>query len=150
MNTRTSTKQPVVIGLIHAKWCGHCRNLMPIWHQMRNNISQKPYQPPPQYMEVEQSNLDMLDNFNQENSTYLKGQRIQSDGFPTIFKIRDGNIDYYKDMREPITMEKWFMDGQPQKRTTILTIRPKTKRYRNRRKSASSKRRRRTIRRKIL
>jgi len=138
-------RRPVIIGLIHAKWCGHCRNLMPAWQQMRTNISHKPYHPPPQFMEVEHSNLGMLDQFNSENSAYLNGQSVKSDGFPTIFKIRNGNIEYYKDMREPSIMEKWFMDGQSSQ-TPKQRI-PKTKRYRNRRKSVAARRRRRTIRR---
>jgi len=143
-------KRPVIIGLIHAKWCGHCRNLIPIWNKMRTNIDQKPYRPPPQYMVIEHSNLGELDRFNNENSLYLKNQRVQADGFPTIFKINNGNIDYYKDVREPNSLEKWFMNEQSyisSQHKPIEKIAPnKSKKYRRkRRRSIASRRRRRTI-----
>lgn len=151
--------KPVTIGLIHANWCGHCRNLMPIWNKMRSNIDRKSYRPPPQYMMVEHSNLGELDRFNNENSEYLSGQRVQHDGFPTIFKIRDGKIDYYKESRDPDSLEKWFMGDHhrtmPPTRHTITRyryiIRPKiipkkSKRRRSRRqRRAASRRLRKTI-----
>ena len=155
MNSMDSHK-PVTIGLIHANWCGHCRNLMPIWDQMRSNIDRKPYRPPPQYMIVEHSNLGELDRFNSENSAYLNGQRVQHDGFPTIFKIRDGKIDYYKDSRDPDSLEKWFMgDHSPSIKTVSssyhIRLRPKTKsakskhRRSRRQRRAASRKLRRTI-----
>lgn len=149
MNTIDSHK-PVTIGLIHANWCGHCRNLMPIWDKMRYNIDHKPYRPPPQYMIVEQSNLGELDRFNNENAAYLNNQRVQHDGFPTIFKIKDGKIDYYKDSRDPDSLEKWFMgDQKPHKKIYRVLIHskniPKKQKHTRRQRRAISRRLRRTI-----
>lgn len=104
-----NSHKPVTIGLIYANWCRHCQKLMPIWDAMRTSIDDKSYRPPPKYMVIEQSNLGELDRFNSENAAYLKNERVHYNGFPTIFKIKDGKIDYYKDSRDPSSLEKWFM-----------------------------------------
>jgi thiol-disulfide isomerase/thioredoxin len=107
-------KKPIIIGLIHAKWCIHCRMLIPKWIKMKKNINKKVKMgifEKPKFVVIEHSKIYKLDKFNNTNSEYLNHQQVQSQGFPTIFRIKDGKIDYYKDVRDPVVMEKWFMES---------------------------------------
>ena len=108
--TKTS-KNPVIIGLLYADYCRYCHELVPIWNEMYTNIENKSYNPRPKYKIIEKSNLGELEKFNDKNSKLLKGERVKYDGFPTLFKINNGKIEYYTGSREPVLMEKWFMLG---------------------------------------
>lgn len=59
--------------LYHASWCGHCKNLMPIWNQLE------------QYIKSNKPNINvnkiLCDN-NQECKNLA--------GYPTIIYIKDG------------------------------------------------------------
>jgi len=148
MHSNQPDSKPVVIGLIYSTNCIHCRNLMPIWDKMETNIKRKSYQPTPEYAKYEHSNLMELDDYNNKNSKYLNNKRIQPDGYPTIFKIKDGIIDYYKDSREPDLLERWFMGDKYLSSITVKSHDGKTKRKRRRKRmSKTARRRRRTIRR---
>lgn len=102
---------PIVIGHLYASWCGYCKQLDPHWKKMKANIAKKPYHPIPKYLDIESQYLGMLDEFHKMNHDVLNGQTIPQNGFPTIFRIKNGKIDTYNGERTPEAMEKWFMEG---------------------------------------
>ena len=120
----------ITIGLIYAKWCIHCHHLIPIWNQMVNNIKKKSYQSSPQYIVIEHSNLKNVDEFNNQNSDYLNNERVQHNGFPTLFKIQNGKIDYYYGPKDPYTLEKWFMGNSKYKKNTKKNTKKASRRNR--------------------
>ena len=102
----------LLIGKIYADWCGHCRMLKPEWSKMKYSIKHNNgnhgYQI--NYIEIEQSNEQpKIDNV---NKLYLHGSDKKlalQGGYPTIFKIMNGNIEYYSGHRKAEAMQKWFL-----------------------------------------
>ena len=108
MKTRKNrTSVPVTIGKIWAKWCPHCITLIPAWDKMKKLIH-KNSKVEPQYMEVEESELYKIQQFNQTNpnGTFVDSAR----GYPTIYKIVGGRVDYYAGEREPKKMAAWALN----------------------------------------
>lgn len=102
----------IVCGLGFASWCGHCDTLKPKWVQMHNNIRakvKKHQYHEPVFAPFEDSNMDLLREFNQKNADYLDNETVNISAYPTIFKIHRGKISYYDGEREPEPMERWFM-----------------------------------------
>lgn len=108
MQTRSVKSSPIIIGKIWAKWCPHCISLIPAWNDMKKIIKRKTNFKP-KYMETEESELHKIDQYNESRSD---GQFIdKSRGYPTIYKIRGGNIEYYSGERTPQAMADWMMSG---------------------------------------
>lgn len=109
----------VMVGLIHAKWCGHCQALMPNWEIMKNElINDKKFQ----IIEIEDGDLNkdtIINNLNEN----LKDKNIllKADGFPTIFKIDNGILEYYKGAdREPTSLKTWFSNDTNTKNLQMI------------------------------
>ena len=102
----------LLIGKIYADWCGHCRMLKPEWSKMKYNIKHNNgnhgYQI--NYIEIEQSvEQSKVDKV---NKIYLHGSDKKlalQGGYPTIFKVINGNIEYYGGPRKAEAMQKWFL-----------------------------------------
>lgn len=113
MNTRKNRAKvrivPVTIGKIWAKWCPHCITLIPAWDKMKQIIRKKT-RAEPQYMEVEESELYKIDQFNKTNpnGTFIDSAR----GYPTIYKIVGGKVEYYTGEREPKKMVEWALNNK--------------------------------------
>lgn len=109
-------KNTLIIGKIYADWCGHCIALVPEWKKMKQMIYHK---------RIENANVifkelgdtkenkkkgikldSLIAKFNTENR---KGQEpIKIDGgFPTIFKIYNGKLEYYKGARDAKSIFEW-------------------------------------------
>jgi hypothetical protein len=116
------------IGLIYSNGCIHCQNLKPIWEQMVNEFNELKYQYSPyNVMETETTNLTELDKFNNENAQHLKNGKISIQmGVPTLYKIKNGNIEYFNENRDLDTMKKWF---EPPKTNSIGEPRSSFKPY---------------------
>ena len=113
-NSSPSHKRPLIMGRIHANWCGHCKTLGPEWKKMQSKIDEgvrkgKYHEPEYKDFESDEISKGKLNDFNSENSKYLNGDKIVFSGFPTIYKIQNGKIDYYSGARESGPMEEWFM-----------------------------------------
>ena len=94
-----------VIGKLYAKWCGYCTSLEPIWDKMRDSIEQ---QFPNKYTfsEIEQATEKIeLPKLNKRHKTNVKVQG----GYPTLFKINGGKLEYYNGKREFNDMMSWFI-----------------------------------------
>jgi thiol-disulfide isomerase/thioredoxin len=109
--TLKHAKRPaVVVGKIHANWCGHCKALVPEWHKMSQSLKQT--HPHIMVEEVEQSNEAV--GLNRINRLYRKGavnQVALQGGYPTIFKIVKGKLSYYNGERTSEQLVHWVTDG---------------------------------------
>jgi thiol-disulfide isomerase/thioredoxin len=105
-NKRHSAK-PVVIGLIYADWCGHCQALKPEWDMFKKNLNMdKKLASKCGIFEVEDG--DTLKDIKIKNiSKKVKGGEVHVDGFPTLFKIVGGNIEYYSGERNSSALLEW-------------------------------------------
>jgi hypothetical protein len=101
---------PPIIGRIHANWCGHCSTLATFWDAMVKNILKK--NPKTEFVDFESDEISKgkLKQFNTEKKTLLHGKEVVFSGFPTIFKIKNGIIEYYDDKREQAHLEEWAID----------------------------------------
>lgn len=120
--TKRNRKQPkksVIIGKIYADWCGHCKTLKPEWNEMKKNIksnmghSLKNVQIEFVEMGDNEDNRmknigvdQLVEEFNKKH--FPNGdKRVNTDGFPTIFKICRKKIEYYSGPRNASEMYKW-------------------------------------------
>lgn len=94
-------KQPhTIIGLVHAEWCGHCKELKPKWDEMKSKIN--PSQSHIEIKEVKESDTAGISELKQNHSS------LEINGYPTIFKISPvGKIEYYQGVREVDSLVKW-------------------------------------------
>lgn len=107
--------KPIIIGKIYADWCGHCQMLAPEWETMKKNIQNKLKTVNNIKVEFEEINADKNqdEDIKKINDKYLKGNanaKLSASGYPTIFKIKGGKIEYYEGEREASKMESWFLD----------------------------------------
>jgi thiol-disulfide isomerase/thioredoxin len=118
---RAHTKKPssepsvVVVGKIFANWCGHCQSLLPEWKKLVHEIKTKMKTNRKSHtkyvvVEIEQQHQDA--GIQRVNSTYLKNSghtlALQG-GYPTLFKITDGTLEYYNGPRTYLEMLDWYM-----------------------------------------
>ena len=107
---RTSQKnqhKPIIVGLIHATWCGHCQTLMPIWEEMVKTMKgNKSFH----IVKIESSDLNKDARIAHINSKLSKDSlKLEANAFLTIFKVKNGNLEYYEQQeREAVAMRKWF------------------------------------------
>ena len=100
--------KPVIIGLVYAEWCGHCKSLKPEWEAFKSavkkdhNLSNKCG-----IFEVEDSDSMKSVKLSKMNKK-LKGGEIQVNGFPTLFKISGGGVEYFQGgERNAATLLEW-------------------------------------------
>jgi thiol-disulfide isomerase/thioredoxin len=98
--------KPMVVGRIHANWCGHCKDLIPEWAKMKKLFAgPKKYK----FVSIEQSNegphLERLNKYlgivEDEKKVKLNG------GYPTIFKALNGRVEYYEGPRTADKLAEW-------------------------------------------
>lgn len=109
-----SNKDNIVVGKIYAEWCGHCQMLKPEWSKMKDNLknSNVKYE----FYEIEETNQD--DGIQKVNDKYLKNSTTKltlQGGYPTIFKIVDGKLEYYNGERDCNSLQAWFTSDLPKK-----------------------------------
>lgn len=107
LNTPKPSK--IVVGYIHADWCGHCTALKPVWAQMRKII--------PQHMVVYE---DINSNYQDARIAKINAKygvnMVAPPGYPYIFKIVDGKIHEYSGERTAKQLADWFIGKeQPEK-----------------------------------
>lgn len=109
-----SNKDIIVVGKIYAEWCGHCQNLKPEWTKMKNNLKNSNVKC--EFREIEETNQD--NGIQQVNDEYLKNSNTKlalQGGYPTIFKIVNGEIKYYNGERNADSLQKWVTSDLPTK-----------------------------------
>ena len=98
-----------IIGKIYANWCGHCQTLVPEWDSMKSAIMSKPdLAKKYKFVEIESANQEPRIRY--INKHYLKNSatKLILDGYPTLFKIKDGKLSYYKGPRRANDMTNWY------------------------------------------
>jgi thiol-disulfide isomerase/thioredoxin len=115
---------PIIIGKVYADWCGHCQALKPKWEQLKRILPKGRVQT----VEIEEAETEKRAQF---EKTHKK--TINVSGYPTIFKIVNGKIEYYSGPREPEDMKRWVLSTTPKK--TFRQTRRKSKGKKRTRKS---------------
>ena len=98
----TSSK-PITIGLVYAEWCGHCQSLKPDWNKLKHSLSSKKKF---NIFELEDSDKNK-DSKLKSVSKKINGGSLQVNGFPTLFKISNGKVEYYNGERSLDALLKW-------------------------------------------
>jgi thiol-disulfide isomerase/thioredoxin len=97
------SSKPITIGLVYAEWCGHCQALKPDWKKLKDTLSKN-----------KKINIFELEDSDTNKESKLKsvgkkthGGSIQVNGFPTLFKILNGKVEYYNGERTFDALLKW-------------------------------------------
>lgn len=97
----TKHAKPIIFGLIHAKWCGACKDTMPIWDDVVKMLKSTEIK----CVEIEEKEMEK--RLPTINSEYVGENEtpVAADGYPTIFRIEGGKVKYYNGDR---TADKLF------------------------------------------
>jgi thiol-disulfide isomerase/thioredoxin len=101
-----NTKKPIIVGLIYAEWCGHCKSMKDDWENLTTFLNGKVAK----VVEIESADADKEDKINKLNNKYGGGERLNGDSFPVIFKIQNNKIQTYNGMRDFESMKSWVFD----------------------------------------
>ena len=95
----------LVVGKVHAKWCGHCEALVPEWSKMKAILKKKKHGI--QYVEIEEKHKEK--GLAEVKQKY--GVDVEVKGYPVVFKIENGKLDYYEGQRTAEQMADWYVNG---------------------------------------
>jgi len=114
-----TASKPMIVGRIHAKWCGHCKSLEPEWATMKRQFGKGKYR----FVSIEQTNEEShLDRLNKHLGIVDDDKKIKlQGGYPTIFKAQNGQVEYYNGPRMAKDIAEWV-------KTTVSGGKKKTKR----------------------
>jgi thiol-disulfide isomerase/thioredoxin len=100
-------KNVIVVGKVYANWCGHCQALKPECKKMKRQISKKKGKKHVVFVEIEESEINSkLDKLNKDHNV-----NVQANGYPTVFSIEGGNVEYYNGNRQSASMMEWVLKG---------------------------------------
>ena len=115
------TSKQIFVGRLHADWCIHCKSLKPEWAKMKKILSKTKGKY--RFVSIEQSkeahDLERLNKYlglvEDENKVQMK------EGYPTIFKVVDGVVEYYNGPRMTQNLVNWVKEtsGGTRKRSTL-------------------------------
>ena len=95
--------EPIVVGLVYANWCPHCTQMKPQWNKMKNEFNGNDHYT---VVEIEADQPDRQERITELESK-LNGKTIDAAGYPTIFKLNNGDIEYYNGERNASDMKQW-------------------------------------------
>ena len=114
-----SSKQ-IFVGKLHANWCIHCKSLAPEWARMRKILSKT--KDKYRFVSIEQSKEARdLERLNKYLGLVEDEKKVQmKEGYPTIFKVVDGVVEYYNGPRMTQNLVNWVKEttGGTRKRRT--------------------------------
>jgi thiol-disulfide isomerase/thioredoxin len=112
-----------VVCKIYAEWCGHCRDLEPIWEKVKKQMRREAGNGKVKFIEIEQTKgrigkehngtktLDQeVDELNSELGVVGENV-IKAEGFPTIAKTCNGKTDRYEGERSVKAIIAWINKG---------------------------------------
>jgi thiol-disulfide isomerase/thioredoxin len=109
-------RNTLIIGKIYADWCGHCIALMPEWKKLKNRIKHQSvgnvnviFKELGDTKENKAKGItvdSLIQQFNAKNKANQEKLKVDG-GFPTIFKIYNGKLEYYKGARDADSMYSW-------------------------------------------
>ena len=116
--SRKNTPQIIVVyGKLHSKMCGHCIALEPTWQKVDEHFKHHNIKFPHSriiYKEVSVESSELGVGIAEVNNTYLSNSSTKMEspmGFPTIFRIYDGNLEYFNGNRDYNTLVRWVSRG---------------------------------------
>jgi len=98
-------KQPTVIVLLHATWCGHCKELRPEWAEMKKKLGSYITDNNIIFEELESDGIK--EKLSQLSQRYMNNEEIVYHGFPTIGSIQDGVFEPYTNPRDSENLSNW-------------------------------------------
>jgi hypothetical protein len=104
MRVVKTSKPHIVVGRIYSDSCGFCVAMKDDWEKMKNKIATKKNV---EFADIEAQEMD--EKLNMLNARDLSEKVAIQGGFPTLFKIRDGKVEYYSGKRSADAMYKWYM-----------------------------------------
>jgi thiol-disulfide isomerase/thioredoxin len=141
VSNHSSTNKPrLVLGEIYAEWCGHCKDLAPKWTVIEKELPKRfPSNTKPLVYKVEETNMNDATLGLETMNPYLasSSEKIElQGGYPTIFKIVNGQVSYFDGPREIGPIITWAMEGLRSKKSS-----KKTRKGRKNRRSKYTRRR---------
>lgn len=110
----------VFVGRLHANWCIHCKSLKPEWAKMKKILSKTKGKY--RFVSIEQSKEARdLERLNKYLGLVEDDKKVQmKEGYPTIFKVVDGVVEYYNGPRMTQNLVNWVKEttGGTRKRRT--------------------------------
>ena len=107
-NKKENKKNTVVVGKIYANWCGHCQNMADDWNALKTDLAKRGGAF--EFSEIEQTYEHTL--LQAVNEKYLKKSPVKlalQGGYPTLFKIKGGNLSYFEGNRTFEEMRDWYL-----------------------------------------
>lgn len=95
-----SEKKDIV--LIHSKGCHFCEEFMPNWTNLKKSL----HGGDTNMVEIEAS--EMNTKLPEYQNKLKGGKEIKVEGYPTIVKIKGGNISYYEEERTDEKLTAWI------------------------------------------
>lgn len=102
--TMRVVKSPRVVGRIYSDSCGFCVAMKDDWEKMKNRIANKKNV---EFVDIEAQ--EMNEKLNMLNTRGLSEKVAIQRGFPTLFKIHRGKVEYYEGERSADAMYHWYM-----------------------------------------
>ncbi len=122
--TKKKTKKNILhVGKIYADWCGHCQSLQPEWAKMKNDMKlamgRSLQNIHIEFVEIgdtpknKAKGLTVEGMITKYNGKHLPNsvEKVKSDGYPTLFKVLNGKLEYYTGNRDASSMYTWYMNG---------------------------------------
>ena len=111
----------IFVGRLHAYWCIHCKSLKPEWAKMKKILSKTKGKY--RFVSIEQAKeaLD-LERLNKYLGIVEDDKKVQmKEGYPTIFKVVDGVVEYYNGPRMTPNLVNWVKEtsGGTRKRSIV-------------------------------
>jgi thiol-disulfide isomerase/thioredoxin len=106
-----NNKNNKIFLLIYAKWCGHCKTLLPKWKQIKDNIENKCEKDnnliivSVEYEPFEKNNINIDEEIN---------------AFPTIKYLHDGKVETYENENELKEIIEWIESKSLCKKPYVL------------------------------
>ena len=118
-----SSKQ-IFVGKLHANWCIHCKSLNPEWAKMKKILSKTKGKY--RFVSIEQSKeAHDLERLNKYLGLVEDDKKVQmKEGYPTIFKVVDGVVEYYNGPRITQSLVNWVKEtsGGTRKQSIVKQI----------------------------
>jgi thiol-disulfide isomerase/thioredoxin len=165
-SSHSGTKK-LCIGKIYADWCGHCKTLKPEWDKMKRfiklNMGRNLKNVDVEFVEIGETNKTkeegkdinhLLRDFNESHLSHSEEKLALQNGFPTLFKICGGRLEYYNGERKAESIYKWgiakcgsthekkphWRGGSTRKKRNKRSLRNKRKGSKNTKKTRSTRR----------
>uniref|UniRef100_A0A6C0J269 Thioredoxin domain-containing protein n=1 Tax=viral metagenome TaxID=1070528 RepID=A0A6C0J269_9ZZZZ len=134
-------KKPIVVVLLHATWCGHCKYLRPEWDEMKKNLGSYITDNNIIFEELESDGIK--EKLSQLSQRYMNNKEIQYKGFPTIGSIQDGVFEPYTNPRDSENLSIWVKSlNKMSGGTTTMPNTPKASKTPKTKNSPSSRKKR--------